>query len=161
MLSLSLFSFTSLHPPLLLEMSCPVTCPKNATQHPGLILLEGTQKRRSSEQKQADDKHAEQERLTQEAARECGIKCIANLMDQSAQHKKHAHTHPPQPRPWPCIVHKASSLVGQASCEAEDDQMEGTQCDLDIQQLEEGRSTEEDKPLEHNQISDDILCKFG
>ena len=82
-------------------------------------------------------------------------------MDQSAQRKEHAHTHPPQPRPQPHIVHKASSLVGQASCEAEDDQMEGTQCDLDIQWLEEGRSTEEDEPLEHNQIPNDILCKFG
>ena len=161
MLSLSLFSFTSLHPPLLLEMSRPVTRPKNATQRPGLILLEGTQKRCSLEQKQADDKHAEQEHLAQEAARERGIKHIANLMDQSAQHEEHAHTHPSQPRPWPHIVHKASSLVGQASCEAKDNQMEGTQCDLDIQRLEEGRSTEEDEPLEHNQIPNDILCKFG
>ena len=143
-------------------MSRPSTCPKNATQHPSLILLEGIQKRRTSEQKQADDKHAEQERLAQEATREHGIKRIAKLMDQSAQCEEHVHTHPPQPRPRPCIVHKASLLVGQASCKTGDNQMEATLGDLEMQQLEEGRSMDEDEPgIEGSQIPDDILCKSG
>lgn len=142
-------------------MSRPATRPKNATQRPGLILLEGTQKRRTSEQKQADDEHAEQERLAQEAARERGIKRIANLMDQSAQREEHVRTHPPQPRPRPRIFHKASSMVGQASREAEDDQTQATQRGLETQQLEEGRSTDEDEPLEGSQIPDEMLCKFG
>ena len=65
-------------------MSRPTTRAKNINQRPGLVLLEGMQKRRTSEQKQADDEHAEQERLEQEAAHQRAIKHISNIMDQSA-----------------------------------------------------------------------------
>lgn len=80
-------------------MSRPVTRSKNSTQHPGQILLEGKQKRRTSEQKQADDAQVEQSRREQVAAREQGFKRVTNIIDQMAQEEENLLTNPPKPRP--------------------------------------------------------------
>ncbi|KIJ05536.1 hypothetical protein PAXINDRAFT_21218 [Paxillus involutus ATCC 200175] len=80
-------------------MSRPVTRSKNSTQHPGQILLEGKQKRRTSEQKQADDAQVEQSRREQVAAREQGFKRVANIIDRMAQEEENLLTNPPKPRP--------------------------------------------------------------
>ncbi|KAI6004697.1 hypothetical protein EDD15DRAFT_2359442 [Pisolithus albus] len=80
-------------------MSRPTTRAKNANQHPGHILLEGKQKRRTSEQKQADDAEAERAREEREAARERGIQRLANIIDSSIQEEESQLTNPPKPKP--------------------------------------------------------------
>ncbi|KAF9234301.1 hypothetical protein BU15DRAFT_65844 [Melanogaster broomeanus] len=77
-------------------------------KHPGQILLEGKQKRRTSEQKQADDAQAEQERLEQEAAHGHGIKRLANIIDESMREEESRLTNPPRPRPQPRVIVKGS-----------------------------------------------------
>ncbi|KAI5986656.1 hypothetical protein EDD15DRAFT_2200040 [Pisolithus albus] len=80
-------------------MSRPTTRAKNAHQHPGHIILEGKQKRRTSEQKQADDAAAERAREEQEAAQERGIQRLANIIDDTIQEEENRLTNPPKPRP--------------------------------------------------------------
>ncbi|KAI5984034.1 hypothetical protein EDD15DRAFT_2375581 [Pisolithus albus] len=80
-------------------MSRPTTHAKNAHQHPGHIILEGKQKRRTSEQKQADDAAAERAREEQEAAQERGIQRLANIIDDTIQEEENRLTNPPKPRP--------------------------------------------------------------
>ncbi|KIJ14133.1 hypothetical protein PAXINDRAFT_13047 [Paxillus involutus ATCC 200175] len=87
-------------------MSHPITRSKNAHQHPGQILLEGKQKRRTPKQKQADDARAEQERLEQEAAHGRGIKRLADIIDSSMQEEESRLTNPPKPRPQPRVIVK-------------------------------------------------------
>lgn len=84
----------------------PTTHAKNANQHPGNILLKGKQKKHTPEEKQADDARVEQQRQEQAAAREHGIKCLANIMDQAEKDEKSLLTQPPKPRPQPCIILK-------------------------------------------------------
>ena len=80
-------------------MSWPGTRAKNASQHPGHILLEGKQNRRTSEQKQLDDTLAEQELREKEAAREQGINRLAKIIDQSTQDEGSWIANPLKPRP--------------------------------------------------------------
>ena len=87
-------------------MSWPGTCAKNASQHPGHILLEGKQNRCTSEQKQLDDALAEQELREKEAACEQGINRLAKIVDQSAQDEGTWIANPLKPRPRPCVVSK-------------------------------------------------------
>ena len=135
-------------------MSCPTTHAKNVNQCPGLVLLEGMQKRHTSEQKQADDEHAEQERLEQEATHQRTIKYISNIMDQSAQREEHTRTHPPQPRSRLCVVHNTSLSAVRASHEAEGNQTGAAQ-DLEMQWSEEkGIDSEEELP-------DDLYCELS
>ncbi|KIL00126.1 hypothetical protein PAXRUDRAFT_75210, partial [Paxillus rubicundulus Ve08.2h10] len=88
-------------------MSRPVTRSKNVNQHPGQILLEGKQKQRTSEQKQADGAQAEQEQQEQEAAQRRGLKQLADIMDQETQEHKGFLTNPSKPRPRPTVIMKA------------------------------------------------------
>ncbi|KAF8837099.1 hypothetical protein BDN67DRAFT_1014127 [Paxillus ammoniavirescens] len=62
-------------------MSHPVTRAKNSSQHPGQIVLEGKQKRCTSEQKQADDAQAE------------------HILNRTEQEEENLLTNPPRPRP--------------------------------------------------------------
>ena len=80
-------------------MSQPATRPKNASQHPGHILLEGKQNRRTAEQKQLDDAHAEQQLQAKEAAWEQGIKQLENIVKQSTQDEGLCIANPLRPRP--------------------------------------------------------------
>ena len=77
----------------------PTTRAKNANQHPGNIILEGKQKKRTPEEKQADDARAEQQRQEQAAERERGIKRLANIMDQVEKDEERLLTQPPKPKP--------------------------------------------------------------
>ncbi|KIJ58800.1 hypothetical protein HYDPIDRAFT_33813 [Hydnomerulius pinastri MD-312] len=90
-------------------MPRPATRSKNASQHPGHILLEGKVKRRTSEQKQADNARAEQERQEQTAARERGIERLAGIMGQAEEEEGSLLTNPPKPRPKPRILVKLAS----------------------------------------------------
>jgi len=90
-------------------MSRPATRPKNANQHPGHILLEGKQNRRTSEQKQLDDARTEQELQEREATREQGIRRLANIVDQSVQDEGLCIANPLRPRPRQHVVSKAAN----------------------------------------------------
>ncbi|KAI5985952.1 hypothetical protein EDD15DRAFT_2200331 [Pisolithus albus] len=90
-------------------MSHPTTRAKNASQHPGHILLEGKQKRRTSEQKQADDVEAERAWEEQEAAWERGIQRLVNIIDSSIQEEESQLTNPPKPKPRLCLIIKDPS----------------------------------------------------
>ncbi|KAF9238353.1 hypothetical protein BU15DRAFT_75288 [Melanogaster broomeanus] len=90
-------------------MSRPATRSKNANQHPGQILLEGKVKRRTSEQKEADDAQAEEERQEQTAARDHSIKRLAVIISQAEEEEGKLLTNPPKPRPRPRIVVKPAS----------------------------------------------------
>ncbi|KIN95141.1 hypothetical protein M404DRAFT_166585 [Pisolithus tinctorius Marx 270] len=81
-------------------MSCPTTHAKNAHQHPGYILLEGKQVQCTSEQKQADNAQTKQARLEQAQ----GIKCLANIVEETECQEKMLLTDIPKPRPKPHIV---------------------------------------------------------
>ncbi|KIN99785.1 hypothetical protein M404DRAFT_30039 [Pisolithus tinctorius Marx 270] len=85
-------------------MSCPTTHAKNAHQHPGYILLEGKQVQRTSEQKQGDDAQTKQARLKQAATQERGIKCLANIVEETECQEKMLLTDIPKPRPKLHIV---------------------------------------------------------
>ncbi|KAI6019025.1 hypothetical protein PISMIDRAFT_107644 [Pisolithus microcarpus 441] len=84
-------------------MPHPVTCAKNADQCPGLIILEGRQKRCTLEQKQADDTQVELKRQEQVAAQEHGIRWLANIVEEADYQEKMLLTDPPKPRPKPCM----------------------------------------------------------
>ncbi|KAI5995420.1 hypothetical protein EDD15DRAFT_2195446 [Pisolithus albus] len=90
-------------------MSHPTTRAKNAHQHPGHIILEGKQKRRTSEQKQADDAVAERACEEQEAAQKRGIQRLANIIDDTIQEEENRLTNPPKPRPRLCLIIKDPS----------------------------------------------------
>ncbi|KIO12265.1 hypothetical protein M404DRAFT_90249, partial [Pisolithus tinctorius Marx 270] len=80
-------------------MSHPTTCANNAHQHPGYILLEGKQVQHTSEQKQADNSQTKQARLEQAATREQGIKCLANIVEETEHQEKKLLNDIPKPRP--------------------------------------------------------------
>ncbi|KAI6095578.1 hypothetical protein EDD16DRAFT_1518038 [Pisolithus croceorrhizus] len=90
-------------------MSHPTTHAKNASQHPGHILLEGKQQQCTSEQKQANDAEAERAWEEQEAAWECGIQRLVNIIDSSIQEEESQLTNPPKPKPRPCLIVKDPS----------------------------------------------------
>ena len=113
-------------------MSRPTTRAKNAHQHPGQILVEGKQKRRTPEQKQADDARAEQERLEQEAARDHGIKRIANIINESRQEEASQLTNPPKPRPQPRALVKGPAVPSSVASESQgdDDEVDGSNSEM-------------------------------
>ncbi|KIK80720.1 hypothetical protein PAXRUDRAFT_157925 [Paxillus rubicundulus Ve08.2h10] len=82
-------------------MSHPVTHAKNANQHPGQAVLDLEQKKRTSEQKRADDAQAKTMRKGREAAHQHGIDHLASIMDKSAQKEVQLLTTPAKPRPRP------------------------------------------------------------
>ncbi|KIK76788.1 hypothetical protein PAXRUDRAFT_168753 [Paxillus rubicundulus Ve08.2h10] len=82
-------------------MSHPNTHPTNANKHPGYILCDNKPKRCTSAQKQADDAQAEEVRQEQEAAKSCGIKHLANIVDEAMQDEERVLTNPPRARPRP------------------------------------------------------------
>ena len=94
--------------PPFLNMSRPATRPKNTSQHPGHILLEGKQNRHTTEQKQLDDAWAEQQLQEKEAAQEQGIKWLANIVEQSVQDEGLCIANPLRPRPRPRVISKTA-----------------------------------------------------
>lgn len=83
-----------------------MTCPKNATQHPGRILTEaeGYTKRRTKAQKAADDKREKEEKQASEMATQDGYKCVAAFQkkmqtDQAAICADAPKPTRPRPRP--------------------------------------------------------------
>lgn len=80
-------------------MSCPVTRTKNSSQHLGQVVLDSKQKWCTSDQKQADDAQAEQQRKDQIAVREQDLKWVANVIEQTEQEEENLLTNPPKSRP--------------------------------------------------------------
>ncbi|KAF8835142.1 hypothetical protein BDN67DRAFT_984818 [Paxillus ammoniavirescens] len=141
-------------------MSCPATRSKNASQHPGHILLEGKVKRRTSQQKQEDNAQAKEQRQEQTAALECGIKCLAVIMDQAEEEEGKLLTDPPKLRPRPRVVVRSASaskeVEGPGNKLSLDEDMSSL---MDEGDLEEGLEVpvDEDKAIEGegDQVSDD------
>ncbi|KAG2090358.1 uncharacterized protein F5147DRAFT_780314 [Suillus discolor] len=77
---------------------------KNATQRPGLVLLEGKKKRRTQAQIKEDKQHAEEAQAAQEAALQRGIDRIAGIeaameVEQGTQSAAKAKPVKPRARP--------------------------------------------------------------
>ncbi|KAG6380003.1 hypothetical protein JVT61DRAFT_10579 [Boletus reticuloceps] len=87
-------------------MARPVTRTKNSSQRPGQILLDMKQKRRTSEQKQLDDADAQREREEAAAARERGIKRLANIISQTQNEEDDL---------LPTLINQAPSCARQPS----------------------------------------------
>ncbi|KAI6094218.1 hypothetical protein EDD16DRAFT_1722005 [Pisolithus croceorrhizus] len=102
-------------------MSRPTTHAKNASQHPGDILLEGKQKRHTSEQKQADDAEAERAWEEQEAARE--------------REEESQLTNPPKPKPRLHLIVKDPSQDSADTTKSvfrDDDRAESDMTGMDL-----------------------------
>ncbi|KAI6100073.1 hypothetical protein EDD16DRAFT_1526586 [Pisolithus croceorrhizus] len=116
-------------------MSHPTTHAKNASQHPGHILLEGKQKQCTSEQKQANDAEGERAWEEQEAAWECGIQQLANIIDSSIQEEESQLTNPPKPKPRLHLIVKDPSQDSAdmtKSVFGDDDRAESDMAGMDL-----------------------------
>ena len=91
-------------------MSQPATRQKNSCQRSGLIILEGKQKRRTSEQKQADDTRAQMKKLEKLTVEKEGLERVANLIDRAVQEEESILTNWPKPRL--CIIVKPPVNLG-------------------------------------------------
>ena len=91
-------------------MSWPATRQKNSSQRPGLIILEGKQKRRTSEQKQADDMQAQIKKLEKLTVEKEGLERVVNLIDRAVQEEESVLTN--RPKPWLCIIVKPPVNLG-------------------------------------------------
>lgn len=91
------------------------TRPKNATQRPGLILLEGQKKRRTKAQIAEDLQHAKDVQAVQAATAQRGISHIAGIeADMQAQQSTQASGRgklPIKPRPRPVKSKKAEVVA--------------------------------------------------
>ncbi|KAG1793707.1 uncharacterized protein HD556DRAFT_1476976 [Suillus plorans] len=91
------------------------TRPKNATQRPGLILLEGQKKRRTKAQIAEDLQHAKDVQAVQAATAQRGISHIAGIeADMQAQQSTQASGRgklPVKPRPRPVKSKKAEVVA--------------------------------------------------
>ncbi|KAG0698497.1 hypothetical protein DFH29DRAFT_1002806 [Suillus ampliporus] len=88
---------------------------KNATQHPGQVLLEGQRKRRTNAQIEEDKRRAREKQAVQDAVAQQGISRIASIeaameVEQAVQAMK---VKPVKPKPKP--VKKKQSAKGAAS----------------------------------------------
>ncbi|KAG1881237.1 hypothetical protein F4604DRAFT_1678829 [Suillus subluteus] len=114
------------------------TCPKNATQHPGRIVLEaeGRAKRRSKAQMIADRQRELEEKEASEQAIQQGHQCIATLQEQMATDQAAARIDAPKPkrprtRPIkkgakPSATSELSMANGEAGAEVTADKVVGT-----------------------------------
>lgn len=82
-----------------MSTSRPATRAKNADQHPGRIILDGKKKRRTPDEREAEDTRTQQKKHEQEAARVRGIKRLANLIDDSVEAEQQQLTNASMPKP--------------------------------------------------------------
>ncbi|KAG1837667.1 hypothetical protein F4604DRAFT_1999623 [Suillus subluteus] len=96
------------------------TCPKNATQHPGLVLLEGQRKRHTKAQIAEDKRHAEEACVVQAATLQRGISHIAGIdTDMQVEQATQASGRPPvKPRPRPVKSKKAEVAATELTLES-------------------------------------------
>lgn len=99
-------------------MTRPTTRSKNSSQRPGQVVLDTKQKRRTSEQKQADDAQAEQLRLEQVEAREQAVQRVAKIIEQTEQEAKDLLANAPKPRPRIVVKPPVDPSVQQDNPEA-------------------------------------------
>ena len=69
-------------------MSRPVTCAKNANQHPGQIILDTKQKHCTVKQKRQDDAHDEWDKYEQKAAQAHAIERVAKAVIKGTEAEK-------------------------------------------------------------------------
>ncbi|KAG1905400.1 uncharacterized protein F5891DRAFT_976338 [Suillus fuscotomentosus] len=85
------------------------TRPKNATQHPGCILIESQGKRHTAAQKAADDQHEKEAKEASNKAVQESYQCIATMQAQMQADQDNAHVDTPKPKhPRACPVGKAA-----------------------------------------------------
>ncbi|KAG1775764.1 hypothetical protein EV702DRAFT_1198963 [Suillus placidus] len=101
---------------------------KNATQHPGQILIEGSAKRHTKAQKATDDQHEKEAREASETAVQEGYKRVATFQKQMMTDQAAAHVDAPKPgRPRARPVMKAVKAL-----EASNLTMAGSQASAEI-----------------------------
>ena len=122
-------------------MACPTTRAKNASQHPGQVILDTVQKRCTSEQKQADNAQAELAKQEQAAAHEQGFKRSAEIIDHNEQEQGDILANPPRPRPY--LVLKAPRAQLQMDEEEGGEAVEAENADADEDEPEEEGSQDE------------------
>ena len=94
----------------------PVTRAKNASQHPGQIILDMRQKHRTSEQKRQDDARIQQEKDEQNAAQALAIQRVADTIISEAEAEKSRLTKRSHPRPHSAPSQaRASTTTGKSS----------------------------------------------
>ena len=91
-------------------MSWPATCQKNSSQQPSLIILEGKQKCRTSEQKQADNTQAQMKKLEKLTVEKEGLERVVNLIDRAVQEEESVLTN--WPKSWLHIIVKPPVNLG-------------------------------------------------
>ncbi|KAG2336785.1 hypothetical protein BDR05DRAFT_1005570 [Suillus weaverae] len=89
---------------------------KNATQHPGLVLLEGKQKWHIKAQIEEDKQHAKDVHIAQEANLQHGIDCITSIEAAMEVEQGIQVTAKAKPvKPCARLVKKKTDRVGAAS----------------------------------------------
>ncbi|KAG2115731.1 uncharacterized protein F5147DRAFT_769150 [Suillus discolor] len=101
----------------------PNTCPKNANQHPGEILLQNKRKRRTAHQIQEDNEQVEHEWQEKEAAAQHTTEKIASIEDKKTLKDLKILMHAPKPRPRAHPISK--SKVSEPNIEYDDGIAEG------------------------------------
>ncbi|KAG1748367.1 uncharacterized protein EDB91DRAFT_1245077 [Suillus paluster] len=87
------------------------THPKNATQHPGLVLLEGQKKRRTKAQIAQDKEHALEAQAIKEATVQCGVNWLAGIeAAMEVQQATEAANRAKPVKPWARPVKKKESV---------------------------------------------------
>ncbi|KAG2060927.1 hypothetical protein BDR06DRAFT_966752 [Suillus hirtellus] len=101
-------------------MMRPNTCPKNANQHPGEILLQNKRKRHTAHQIQEDNEQVKHEWQEKEAAAQHTTEKIASIEDKKAFKDSKILMHAPKPQPWvskPNIKYDDGIVEGAAEME--------------------------------------------
>lgn len=104
------------------------TRPANASAHPGQVVLNATQKRRTKAEIAADKKRIQEELEAKEATALEGIKRLANIQADMEQTQSSVATRNPKgvrPRPVPVKKKLASLPKGTSSVADVSDQVEG------------------------------------
>ncbi|KAG1870862.1 hypothetical protein F4604DRAFT_1926419 [Suillus subluteus] len=96
------------------------TCPKNATQHPGLVLLEGQKKRRTKAQIAQDKERALEAQAIKEAAVQHGVNQLAGIeasmeVQQATEAANRAKPVKPRARPVKKKENVKESMQGATS----------------------------------------------
>ncbi|KAG6382168.1 hypothetical protein JVT61DRAFT_816 [Boletus reticuloceps] len=130
-------------------MARPTTRAKNASQHPGQVVLNTMQKRCTAEQKQADNAQVEQTQKEQAAARDDAIQQIAQILDQDGNAEWSILTNPPRPRPRPRCVKPSQSFSSQSEEPAED------------VERDEDKETEDEKNGDKGTDNDETVENIG
>ncbi|KAG1908201.1 uncharacterized protein F5891DRAFT_1179716 [Suillus fuscotomentosus] len=108
----------------------PNTHPKNATQHPGEILLQNKQKRCTAHEVKEEKDQMEQEQQGNEAAAKCNTERIASIEDKMALKELKTLMDTPKPQPHARPIQKKTKLtiedndeIAEGTIESKDNEM--------------------------------------